>query len=89
MKFLVFNRENNKFDDILNDISLKNKYKTKIEYSDHLMLGFVEDDNFGKTLSYIILKYGDDMKEFDKIVSDRTPVPNVDYIPIRKNRKRD
>ena len=86
MKFLTFTREKNNFDDILKDVSLKNKYKTKIEYSEHLVLGFVEDDNFGKTLSYIMLKYGDDMKDFESLVPDRTPTPNVDYVPIRKKR---
>jgi hypothetical protein len=84
MKFLVFTREKNKFEDILKDPSLKNKYKTKIEYSENLILGFPEDDDFSKTLSYIMLKYGDDMKDFHSIVPDRTPKPNVDYIPKRK-----
>lgn len=84
MKFLVFTREKNKFDDIINDPSLKNKYKTKIEYSENLILGFPEDDDFGKTLSYIMLKYGDDIKDFHSIVSDRTPKSNIDYVPKRK-----
>lgn len=87
MKFLMFTRENSKFDDILKDASLKNQYKTKIEYKENLILGFPEDDNFGKILSYIMLKYGDDMKDFHSVVPDRTPVPNVDYVPIRKDRK--
>ncbi len=87
MKFLMFTRENSKFDDILKDTSLKNQYKTKIEYQENLILGFPEDDNFGKILSYIMLKYGDDMKDFHSVVPDRTPVPNVDYVPIRKDRK--
>lgn len=87
MKFLMFTRENSKFDDILKDASLKNQYKTKIEYQENLILGFPEDDNFGKILSYIMLKYGDDMKDFHSVVPDRTPVPNVDYVPIRKDRK--
>lgn len=83
----MFTRENSKFDDILKDASLKNQYKTKIEYQENLILGFPEDDNFGKILSYIMLKYGDDMKDFHSIVPDRTPVPNVDYIPVRRDRK--
>lgn len=87
MKFLVFTRENSKFDDILKDASLKNMYKTNIQYEENLILGFPEDDNFGKILSYITLKYGDDMKDFHSVVPDRTPVPNVDYVPIRKDRK--
>jgi hypothetical protein len=32
MKFLMFSREKNNFDDILKDSTLKTKYKTKIEY---------------------------------------------------------
>jgi len=50
-------------------------------------LGFPENKEFGKILSYIMLKYGDDMQDFHSIVPDRTPVPNVDYVPIRKDRK--
>lgn len=89
MKFLVFTREKTKFDDILKDPSLKSKYKTKIEYSENLILGFPEDDDFSKTLSYIMLKYGDDMKDFHNIVPDRTPKPNIDYVPKRKMRSED
>lgn len=87
MKFLTFTRENSNFDDILKDLTLKKQYKTKIEYRENLILGFPEDDEFGKTLSYIMLKYGDDMKEFHSVVPDRTPIPNVDYVPVRRNRK--
>jgi hypothetical protein len=87
MKFLIFTRENSNFDDILKDSSLIKKYKTKLQYAENLILGFPEDKEFGKILSYIMLKYGDDMQDFHSIVPDRTPVPNVDYVPIRKDRK--
>ena len=87
MKFLIFTRESSNFDDILKDLTLKKQYKTKIEYRENLILGFPENDEFGKTLSYIMLKYGDDMKDFHSIVPDRTPIPNVDYVPVRRNRK--
>ncbi len=87
MKFLMFTRESNNFDDILKDSSLIKKYKTKIQYAENLILGFPENKEFGKILSYIMLKYGDDMQDFHSIVPDRTPVPNVDYVPIRKDRK--
>ena len=86
MKFLTFARENNNFDDILRDSSLSKKYKTKLQYEGNLILGFSEDKQFGKVLSYIMLKYGDDMQDFHSIVPDRTPVPNVDYVPVRKDR---
>jgi hypothetical protein len=81
MKFLIFTRENSNFDDILKDLVLKKQYKTKIEYAGNLILGFPEGDKFSKTLPYIILKYGDDMKDFHSIVPDRTPIPNIDYLP--------
>ena len=87
MKFLIFTRENSNFDDILKDLTLKKQYKTKIEYRENLILGFPENDDFGKTLSYIMLKYGDDMRDFHSVVPDRTPVPNVDYVPVRRDRK--
>ena len=84
MKFLVFTRESNNFEDIIKDPALKNKYKTKIEYSGNLVLGFSEEDGYGKILSYIMLKYGDDMKEFGSLVPDRSPKMYVDYSPKRK-----
>lgn len=88
MNYLVFYRENDKFDDLLKDPALKKKYKTKIRYRDHLILGFSDDeDDSNKILSYIMLRYGDDMIPFNKLVPDRTPVPNVDYVPIRKKRR--
>lgn len=85
MNYIVFRRESNKFDDILKDPSLHKKYKTKIQYNEHLILGFAEDDkNYDGTLSYIILRYGEDMIPFVSLSSDRTPIPEVDYKPIRK-----
>ena len=79
MKFLVFKRESNRFDDIIKDPALKNKYKTKITYANHMILGFPEEDDSTK-----LLKYGDDMLDYDSLVPDRSPVPYKDYVPIRK-----
>jgi hypothetical protein len=85
MHYLVFRRENNKFDDILKDKNIKPIYKTKIQYYGNLILGFTEDhDDTSKILSYIILKYGDDIVTLD--IPDRTPIPHKDYIPKKKNR---
>jgi hypothetical protein len=80
----MFTRESNNFDDILKDSSLIKKYKTKLQYTENLILGFPEDKQFGKILSYIMLKYGDDIQDFHSIVPDRTHKPNVDYTPKRK-----
>lgn len=85
MKYIVFHRETNKFDDIIKDPNLKNKFKTKIQYSDHLILGFTEETNgSSKILSYVMLKYGDDIRDFDRLTIDRSPIMDVDYIPKRK-----
>lgn len=85
MKYIVFHREDNKFDDIVKDSNLTNKYKTKMRYTNHLILGFTEEnDDSAKILSYVFLKYGDDIKDFNKLVVDRSPVMNVDYTPKRK-----
>lgn len=89
MKYIVFHRESNKFDDIIKDPALKSHYKTKMQYKEHLVLGFVEDDNdSNKLMSYMLLKYGEDMKEFDNLVPDRSPVMGRDYIPERRKNKK-
>jgi hypothetical protein len=78
MKQYTFFREDNKFDDILNDIILKKLIDQKIRWYQHLMIGMIEDD---KTTSYITLKYGDEM--VNEVVKDFSPVPGVDYTPKR------
>jgi hypothetical protein len=89
MQYLIFRRENNKFDDILKDTAVKKVYKTKIQYHDHLILGLDEDlKDTDKTLSYIILKYGDHIVNISDIITDRAPVPYKDYIPERKTRSK-
>lgn len=80
----MFRRESNKFDDVLNDPTLKKQYKTKIQYSENLILGIPDEEDTAKLLSYTLLKYGEDMIDFSSIVPDRTPIPNKDYTPIRK-----
>jgi len=85
MKYLVFYRDSNKFDDIIKDTTLKNLVKTKINYDKHLILGLTEEpDGSDKIISYIMLKYGDDIIDFNKLSTDRSPVMNVDYVPKRK-----
>lgn len=81
MKHYTFYRERNDFDDILCDANLKNKINFKIQWVQHLLIGFDEYDLDEKLLGYIILKYGDDMKNV--FIVDRTPIPHKDYIPKR------
>lgn len=83
MKYFVFNREGGKFDDITADTTIKPAVKTTMSYDNHLILG-ISDDDGSKIGSYIVLKYGDSMIQWKDIVSDRSPVIDVDYVPKRK-----
>ena len=85
MKYYVFKRESNKFDDILNDVALKPVARHKIRFKDHLILGFDDDDE--KIMAFMTIKYGDDMISFSDIVPDRTPIMGKDYTPIRRDKK--
>lgn len=76
IKKIMFRRESNNFDDILSDPVLKKYLKFKIRFLHGLIIEVPEES---KVLSYIELKYGDDIE--DNIVPDRSPIINVDYIP--------
>ncbi len=78
MKHYTFYRENDKFDDILKDPVIKKHIYTKITWRGYLRIALNDDDD--KLTSYITLKYGDEMKP-NSLVTDRTPVPFVDYQP--------
>lgn len=74
----TFYRESNNFDDILNDSFLKKKIYEKTIWKYYLMICLQDDDNMQ---SYLTLKYGDSIRT--EIVADRSPVPGIEYIPIR------
>jgi len=79
MKYYTFYRENNNFDDILNDTIIKKIIDEKMRWFQHLIIGMNEKHE--QTFSYITLKYGDEMKP--ALVRDFSPVPGIDYIPKR------
>jgi hypothetical protein len=81
MKYYTFKRESNDFKDILSDPAIKKHIKTKISWLDHLMLGLSESASNG-ILSYLVLKYGDDI--CNPIQTDYTPTPNIDYTVVKK-----
>lgn len=81
MKQLYFYREENNFDDILKDVTVKKVIKEKITFYQYLMIA-IPDDTHEHIMSYITLKYGDSLRP--DLVKDYTPIPNVDYTPIRK-----
>jgi len=80
--YLIFKRESNDFTDILNDKTFKKSIYTKIIWYNHLMIEIedLKDDVY----SYILLKYGDDMIDFKRLVKDRKPILNVDYISLEQ-----
>ena len=80
MKYTLFFKEDNDFLDILTDPVIKKKIRMKISFAKHLILG-LEDE---KSVSYMILKYGDDVVSMSDVVPDRTPKPNIDYVPKKK-----
>jgi hypothetical protein len=83
MKYYTFFREDNNFDGILKDTILKPIVDTKIKWYQHLMIG-VSDKNEG-TLSYLTLKYGDEIVQNNH--KDLTPVAGVDYVPKKDKTK--
>lgn len=83
MKKIIFVRESNNFVDILSDDVLKKHLKYKIKFYKGLIIEVPEKS---EVLSYIELKYGDDIK--NNIVPDRSPIMNVDYLP-KRNRSLD
>ena len=76
MKTFIFKRQDNNFSDILNDPSLKNIFKTQLSWDKHILL-YSEDNIDPEVVSYILLKYGDDIFN----ITDFSPVPYVDYQP--------
>ena len=80
--FLLFHKKNSdELSEILKDQNIKKYVIGKQQWHQYLLLTFKEDANWGKTLSYIMLKYGDDIKDFSTIVPDLSPIPNIDYYP--------
>lgn len=81
-KKFLFKREDGKFDDILNDKSIKKNIIMKMTWANHMLLEICDPDDTGLH-GYIILKYGDFMTNFTH--KDFTPVIGVDYSPGKRN----
>ena len=77
MKYYTFFREDDKFDDITSDVILKKHVTEKIKWYQHLMIGISDKDP--GTLSYLTLKYGDDIRT--DYYKSFAPVAGVDYVP--------
>ncbi len=80
MKYIIFNREDSNFKDILTDPNLKSIVRFKLAWRKHLKIGIPLTQ--AKLLSYIELKYGDNI--VNRVCRDFSPVPQVDYSPKRR-----
>jgi len=83
MKPIIFYRESNDFTDILQDITVKKGVKHRQSFTNHLIL--VTSDE--KILTYLMLKFGNDVISMNDLVPDRSPVMYKDYTPIKKTVK--
>lgn len=78
---ILFKRSNNDFSDILSDKSIKKDTEVQSTFDKHLLLQTNEDHTL---LSYIMLKYGNDIVYTHDIVPDRAPIIGKDYMPKTK-----
>ena len=76
MKYITFFREDNKFDDIINDVTIKKIVRERTSWSKYLVIGLTDDE---KILSYITLKYGDSIQT--NHIKNFSPIPFKDYTP--------
>jgi hypothetical protein len=81
MKFFIFKKENNDFDDILHDQFLKNKFTYKVRWEGHLLLGKTQGDMDPNLESYLTLKYGEMLLNYRSTFPNLSPVMHKDYNP--------
>ena len=83
MKTFVFQRESNNFDDVLKDKNIKKYIVETYKFAEHLI---IRVENTPEALAYITLMFSEELVSMKDLVPDRTPKPNVDYTPKRKER---
>jgi hypothetical protein len=84
---IYFKRSNNNFGDILNDTNINSYIDFKISWLNHLLLSFA-DTMPAEIISYINIKYSDDMIDKTHIVKDRTPIIFKDYHPLSADKSK-
>lgn len=77
MEYIILHRESDDFADVLSDKVIKKSLRVKIKFKNYLIIELSDD----KDMSYLILKYGDDVVKMSEIAPDRSPVPYKDYVP--------
>lgn len=85
MKHFVLVDESNNFDSFLKDNTIKKYINTKISWMKHLMI-ILRDDTPEDTISYILLKYGDNIKNTKDLTVDRSPIMYAEYDPKANNK---
>lgn len=83
MKYIYFNAEKLDHSEILKDPSLKSLIAVKITFKDSMIIGLREKAGDDIT-SYIMLKYGDYVKDMSNMCADRSPIIGIDYSPQKK-----
>lgn len=78
MNFLLHSEDKTHLN-ILKDPVVKNKIRTKLTWEGYLYIEFF--DILKELESYIMLKYGDYIKEINHLIPDRSPKMFVDYTP--------
>ena len=81
----ILKDEQNDFDEFLNDKILKKYIEGKLSYNGHMII-FLSDSTPSDTQSYMMLKYGDMIKDISYMVPDRSPVMFEDYWPETENK---
>ncbi len=81
MKTFVFQRENNKFDDILKDKVIKPAIREQYKFDEHLIIRVEEKP---EVLAYLTLMFSEELLSMKDLVPDRTPKPYIDYTPKKK-----
>lgn len=84
MKEFLIVRASNNFDDVLKDPNLKKKFSAIMQYNNSLLVQLDEDDSI---ISYMLLKYGEDIVDLTGVIPDRTPIAGKDYTIQRKDVK--
>ncbi len=87
--YVVFKNEDGKFP-VLEDPGVDKKYIAyKMCNSKMLILGFAhhKQDEVDKLKAYVQLKYAGEAMPLSSMIVDRSPIPNVDYVPIKKTSK--
>lgn len=81
MKTFVFHRENNNFDDVLNDKVIKPAIRERYRFDEHLI---IRVDDRPEVLAYLTLIFSEELMSMKDLVPDRTPKPYIDYAPKKK-----